>query len=94
MAIKPPWGKTERVHMDVYAMRPKKDQLVIFENDLWFVTGFRFDPEYIDIESISNSKKSYTYPFGYMTILDAFVNDISDVKNLSEFKIKYPEYLI
>lgn len=73
--------------------RPEINQLLIYNNKLYYVYGFRFDPEFIDMEEVGG-KESHTLPFYMSQVLDIFLDDVPDVKNLNDLKKKYPEYLV
>lgn len=79
----------------IFNNKPNKGQLVIYDDEIWQVTGYRFDPAFVDIEHISNDKV-VTFPYSHMQILDVTINEINTnkCKNLNDFRILYPEYLI
>lgn len=79
--------------MNVHEERPNKYQLLIHKNKLYYVSGYRFDVNFIDMKEVGGNHET-TLPFYLSKILDLTLDDIPDVKNLSDFRIKYPEYFI
>lgn len=78
---------------EVFPHRPELNQLVIYKNVLYRVTGFKFAQGFVTIESL-DGQMNETIAYFNARSLDIFIDDIRDVKTLEDLKEKYPEYCL